>query len=484
MSTARAAGSRALVATLPLLCSAACASNDDDAKVATGGVSATGGTDTRAGRAGTASNVGGAGIGGSSGSGVGAGGTASGRGGFAGSVTAGTGGSTAGRAGMSLGGAAGNGTSGNGSSGAPAAAAGMGGRANTAGAPGSAGAPTGPTTLTLINEATFYDGYATLSSSPVPTGVQRLRNDLLTHQLTDTELAGIQNTLHLQVVIGALCDNYDRIGSVALALVPKGQTKYKPEDVKRIEVGRYITPFMDFNKQPDEVSYDYDVDQLVPVLKDPELRAEFDLWFELELFGVPYAANDEVAGCANRSDVFRGTLKLTSDSSKAAPVFDELVPLTYKAEFNDYQRGASDTIGKTRKTAPFTLAADAADAQLVLITSNHGANSGGEEYSRRDHFVYVDGELKLMYKPGRMSCEPFRKVNTQSNGIYGTSARSSSEWQSFSNWCPGDVIDTRLIPLGAQKAGMHEFVIDVPDATFTGDEGNIPLSLYLQARHD
>jgi len=334
-----------------------------------------------------------------------------------------------------------------------------------------------------MNEAVFYDGYATLSPEPVPAGVKRLRNDLLTHQLTDVELAGIQNTLHVEVVIGALCDNYDRIGSVALAFVPKGQSKYTPEDVDRIEVGRYITPFMDRNRQPDEVSYEYDVDGLVPVLHDAELRAQFDLWFELELFGVPYAANDEVAGCANRSDVFRGTLRLTSDSSATAPLFDELTPLLYKETFNDYQRGASDMTGTTRKTVPFTLAAATVDTELVLITSNHGANSGGEEYSRREHFVYVDGELELMYKPGRTSCEPFRQFNTQANGIYGSSPRSDSDWQSFSNWCPGAAIDTRIVPLGPRAAGAHEFVIDVPDAEFAGDEGNIPLSLYVQSRH-
>src|SRR5690606_26749076 len=98
------------------------------------------------------------------------------------------------------------------------------------------------------------------------------------------------------------------------------------------------------------------------------------------------------------------------------------------------------------------------------------------------HFVYVDGELVLQYKPGRESCEPFRKYNTQGNGIYGPSARSDEEWQSFSNWCPGDIIDTRVIPLGPLAAGAHEFVIDVPDATFADMQGNFPFSLYVQAQ--
>jgi hypothetical protein len=338
--------------------------------------------------------------------------------------------------------------------------------------------------LTLFDEVVFYDGYADVVSEPVPAGVQRLRNDLFTRKLTEQELAAIQNTLRVRVVIGALCDNYDRIGSVALALVPKGESSYDASDVARIEVGRYVTPFMDKNRQPDEVPYVFTAHNLVPVLHDAELRSEFDFWFELELFGVPYAANEEVSGCANRNDVFRGTLILDSDSTATRVAFDDLISLAYKQPFNNYRQGASDAIGTTRKTVEFELDAATADTQLVLITSNHGANSGGEEYVRRDHFVYVDDTRELTYKPGRTSCEPFRMYNTQANGIYGASPRSDSNWQSFSNWCPGDVIDTRIIPLGPMSAGRHEFVLDVPDAEFVGGEGDFPFSLYVQSRRN
>jgi hypothetical protein len=359
---------------------------------------------------------------------------------------------------------------------------GIGGAGGTAGAGGNGGSVSTPVSLTIFDEVVFYDGYASVVDEPVAAGVQRLRNDLFTHKLSDEELTAIQNTLTLRVVVGALCDNYDRIGSVALALVPAGESSYAPDDVERIEVGRFVTPFMDWNKQPDEVSYQYEAHELVPVLHDAALRAAYDLWLELELFGVPYAANTEVAGCSNRSDVFRGTLILDSDSSAPAVDFGTLIPVSYKAPFNDYQAGASDMIGTTRKTVEFVLDADTVETELVLIISNHGANSGGEEYSRRDHFVYVDDELELMFRPGRASCEPFRMFNTQANGIYGPSPRSDGSWQSFSNWCPGDIIDTRVIELGSMSAGRHEFVIDVPDAQFAGGEGNFPFSLYVQSR--
>ncbi len=339
-----------------------------------------------------------------------------------------------------------------------------------------------PFELQVFDEVVFYDGYAGLVDAEVPEGVQRLRNDLITRRLTDEELDAVSDTLTLDVTIGALCDNYDRLGSVALAFVPAGSDTYDPGAVERIELGRYITPFMDMNEEPDQVGYHFDVSDVVPVLHDVELRARSDLWLELEVFGVPYAANEQIDGCEGRNDVFRGSLVLASEPTGEAADFDLLLPLTYMANFNNYQEGASDAVGTTTKTVPFTLPFDAEASQVVLVISNHGANAGGEEYERREHFVSVDGEELLTFVPGRETCEPFREVNTQPNGIYGSRPKTKAQWQSFSNWCPGDVIDTRVIETGALSAGEHQIMVDVPDAVFVDAQGNFPLSLYVQAR--
>jgi hypothetical protein len=339
-----------------------------------------------------------------------------------------------------------------------------------------------PVVITLIDDAIYYDGYAPLVDEPVPEGLVRLANSLYATRFTDEHRAQLQSTLMLGVIVGARCDNYDRIGSIHLALVPKGADTYVPAEVDRIELGRFITPFMDMNDSPMTVPYEFVADDVLPILTDDALAADYDLWFELDIFGVPYAANTEIDGCADRIDTQSGTLLLYTDSARPARELDVLQPLAIKVPFNNYTEGASDELGTTRKTLTLELATDAEEAQLVLITSNHGANAGGEEYIRRDHFVYVDDELVLEYMPGRTSCEPFRVYNTQANGIYGPSAMTDEEWQSFSNWCPGDVIDTRIIPLGAVSAGEHEFVIDVPDAEFADMQGDFPFSLYLQAR--
>lgn len=337
--------------------------------------------------------------------------------------------------------------------------------------------------ILVFDEVLFYDGYATTVTHPVPSGVIRHRNDLFATKLTEQQLQSIGDTLGMLVIIKAACDNYDRIGNVNLAFVPKGATSYDPDNVERIEIARFITPFMNKNIMPDTVPFRFRVDNVAELLRETTLRAQYDIWAELEVFGVPYAANNEVFGCANRNDVFYGTLIFETGDPAPAVSNNVLLPLSMKADFNNYNSNATDEVGKTEKTISLTLSEDLVAASLYLITSNHGANSGGEEYNRRNHFVFFNGDTVLQYRPGRPTCEPFRKYNTQGNGIYGPNPRTDAQWQSFSNWCPGDVIDIRHIDLGPLQAGTHTFRITVPAAVFAGGEGNFPLSLYLHGKN-
>lgn len=129
------------------------------------------------------------------------------------------------------------------------------------------------TTLTVFNEILFYDGYAGVVSFPVPEGVIRHRNDLYAKKLTDAQLAAFGTTLTADITIKAACDNYDRIGNVNLAFVPKGATTYVPSEVPRIELGRFITPFMNKNIAPTQVPYTFNVDNIAKIVKDPAILA-------------------------------------------------------------------------------------------------------------------------------------------------------------------------------------------------------------------
>ncbi len=331
-----------------------------------------------------------------------------------------------------------------------------------------------------MDEVVFYDGYAAVVSEPTPAGVIRFRNDLVTKKITDSELQSIGDELTINIVISALCDNYDRIGNVNLALVPKGSTTYDPSAVGRIEIGRFITPFMNKNVNPTSVPYSFEVNNLARILKSSEIYADFDFWLELEVFGVPYAANTQVAGCSGRNDVFEGKVDFVTNGSTSINPDTYLKPLAMKADFNNYQANATDAVGTTVKTINFTVDQTIYGAKLFLITSNHGANSGGEEYVRRVHNVDFDNTAVLTYTPGGKSCEPYRQYNTQGNGIYGSSPQSTAWWTSWNNWCPGDAIPIREITLGTLVSGSHSFKISVPAAQFSGQSGNFPLSLYLQ----
>lgn len=350
-----------------------------------------------------------------------------------------------------------------------------------------------PTTIRLYDEAVFYDGYnGTVFDADVDDGILRHRNSLYAIKLTDEQMDAFGETTEMHVTIGALCDNYDRIGNINIAFVPKGRESYTTddEDVMRAELGRFITPFMDKNEEPDHVPYQYQVDNLGYLMHDTQMRENYDFWIEFELFGIPYAANELIDGCAGRNDVFTGTLDfITSAPALEASDTDVFIPIRMKLpeydgrfNLNNYKETATDELGKTIKSYYFTLEEDVTDGMLCLITSNHGANEGGEEYNRRTHYVYFDDDVVLTYVPGRTSCEPFRKYNTQLNGIYGYFPRNDATWQSFSNWCPGDVIDNRIIRLGQLGKGEHKVTILVPDAVFADQQGDIPVSLYFQGQ--
>lgn len=350
--------------------------------------------------------------------------------------------------------------------------------------------------VVIYDEVIFFDGYNTLENLsdeskamiPEDDGILRHRTSLYAVKLTDEQLDRIGENLTMHVEIGALCDNYDRIGNINLALVPKGADSYDPDKVERMEIGRFITPFMNKNYDPTSVPYVFEMDYLSLILRDARLRADYDIWAEFELFGIPYAANEQVRGCAGRQDVFTGTLTFATNA-EPAPLTDNnvLVPVVIKkpeyvkgGNFNNYGEGSTDEPGKTVKTWSFELPEDVTDGQIVFITSNHGANMGGEEYNRRRHMVYFDGKLATIYTPGRDSCEPFRVYNTQPNGIYGYDEMSDQVWQSFSNWCPGDKIDNRILHVGPLAKGKHDFKIKVMGARFVDGQGDIPVSIFFQ----
>lgn len=336
------------------------------------------------------------------------------------------------------------------------------------------------TEVTVFDKVVFYDGYAATVSEPVPTGAIRKSNASYVIKLTPSQIASLSNKLKIKVTIGALCDNYDRIGSVFVNMVNKETAFSEGDVIKRLEVGRFITPFMNKNKDPKEVDYVFDTDNLALIFNDPAISDMYDFWMELNVFGVPYAAQEQVSGCSGRIDVFEGTLKFISTDESYDHINQLFVPIVTYKEMNNYNASGTDVIGQTVRTYTFNVDSNISNPKLYVITSNHGANANGEEYNRREHFIYFDNTLLDTYIPGGKSCEPYRIYNTQGNGIYGNSPRTLAQWLSFNNWCPGDIIPIRVYDLPNVNQGTHSFKIEVPDAEFVDGQGYFPVSVYLQ----
>ncbi|MDE6272155.1 MAG: hypothetical protein K2M31_04020 [Muribaculaceae bacterium] len=351
----------------------------------------------------------------------------------------------------------------------------------------------------VFDKVVFYDGYISdrIVDGDLEDGTLRFSNYHYARPLNVEEVLDLGCDFRLEVIVGALCDNYDRMGRVMLAFPEAGSVNYDPQAVERIEIARFITPFMNKNKLPDEVPYIYDLDDLRQLLADPELLSGRDVWMEVEIFGIPYDANKKVKGCEQRNDVFAATVSFAGHESSAAETSQKatkipnagnpavLTPITISkceihgnVNFNNYNEVATDTLGVTTKTFNFDVPADLTDAQINFILTNHGAGENGEEYVRRQHLVYVDGDIAMVYTPGGVSCEPYRKYNTQGNFIYGSSPED--DWEEWNNWCPGQAVPTRKIQLGAMKAGRHKLMIRVPDAEFYGNDGDFRPSAYLQ----
>lgn len=345
-------------------------------------------------------------------------------------------------------------------------------------------------TVKVFEDAVYYDGYnGTLFETEEAPGMVRHSNAIMAWKLTPEQIAKIGDNPTLFIEIGALCDDYDRMGNINIALVPKGSERYDYREVKRIEIARFITPFMNKNRQPDTVPYYYELPNLPLILHNSALNSEYDFWLEAEVFGVPYDAQAKITGCKKRNDTFSATAVIYSDDFTNATLAEEcvLVPIFNRApevdgpvNFNTYREGAYDKKGLADRTWTFEVPEDVEDSRIMLIMTNHGAGENGEEYVRRIHFVYVDGEQVFGYIPGGVSCEPYRKYNTMGNGIYGSQPQPDSYWEDWNNWCPGQAVPIREISLGAMTAGSHTVRISVPGAQFYNNDGDYRPSLYFQ----
>lgn len=132
-------------------------------------------------------------------------------------------------------------------------------------------------------------------------------------------------------------------------------------------------------------------------------------------------------------------------------------------------------------TAEITVPKGAKNARLYYITTGHGGHSGGDEFTRQQNLVFVDGQPALDFIPWRDDCASFRRFNPGSGvwlikrnapyigrrGEYETKeieeSLASSDL-SRSNWCPGSCIVPESVALPDLTPGTHKITVSIPNA--------------------
>lgn len=90
-------------------------------------------------------------------------------------------------------------------------------------------------TVKVFDTVIFYDGNdSDVKDSDVADNVLRHKNSRYAVKLEVADFSDLGTDLKLDVTIGALYDNYYRIGNVNLAFVDKGADSYDYESVPRI----------------------------------------------------------------------------------------------------------------------------------------------------------------------------------------------------------------------------------------------------------
>lgn len=138
---------------------------------------------------------------------------------------------------------------------------------------------------------------------------------------------------------------------------------------------------------------------------------------------------------------------------------------------------ADTTLGHT-----FTIDKKIKNVKLYFLTSGHGGHSGGDEFSRKNNRVSIDGKRLLDTIPWRDDCASFRRYNPTSGvwlkkdsasyidfearkyKVKEIEERIASSDLSRSNWCPGSEVEPFILNIGDLEPGSHQLEIAIDAA--------------------
>lgn len=237
-------------------------------------------------------------------------------------------------------------------------------------------------------------------------------------------------------------DPWDRFGSVYLV---------SPTGTVNVELLKFMTGF--------GTGLPYKKDN-IPDHPTVEKWAEYSLW-EADLTHLASLLQGEVTIEAvidtwvnpGWSIDFELSFRTTADALNptwVAPVFN-----------NTREYWTKEIFASEQATLEVDIPPDLESVQMFYFTSGHGGRRSGDEFSKKDHVIYIDGVEALRFVPWREDGPLFRAFSP-------TSAKWEGDvWSSDlsrSNWIPGDQVLPMVFELGAYLTpGKHSIRFQVED---------------------
>ena len=255
---------------------------------------------------------------------------------------------------------------------------------------------------------------------------------------------------------------------------------YKPT----VELLRFITPFGvgHFSKQSSEK-----IAKMKPVYI--EEWADSVTWEQDITDLYPLLANGAYIGVYIDTWTKEGYLVDAELTITESPIKEDIMPIRHVEPLINtvfyLGQHIPDIFARKTVTIPFELPKGAKNVALKYIVTGHGGHEGGDEFTKRENIISLDGKELYRFTPWRQDCASFRRFNP-SSGVWlePRTARYISEtgWAekeieepiassdlSRSNWCPGSDVYPVKIPLDI-KAGKHTVSIAIPQAQASSGE--------------
>ncbi len=247
-------------------------------------------------------------------------------------------------------------------------------------------------------------------------------------------------------------------------------TEYDTVYHPNVELMRFMTPFgvgyfneneHTKNRKPvyipeweSKASWSQDITHLLPLLEEEVyIGVYIDTWTK-EGYNISVSLDFEES-------------KIPHHEKQALCVLPLVNTVKYGSQQRHYDQFSTNSL-----KVEFDIDHHCKNAQLFYVTTGHGGHAEGDEFTKEENIISLDGKVIKQFTPWRNDCASFRRFNP-SSGVWmehlmwedeETEERISSSDLSRSNWCPGSTVEPEIVDLGDLIVGNHILEIAIPDA--------------------